>query len=190
MSTSNITSLQNKLKGEWTAHNALLSLNLLSEIESSYEQLEKHTKLRILISFLLLDDGKRNQHSKHISAICLKATKETDMWIKVTSDMVVKRLGISSEDSPILKQLASRCLEKFNGLDQFEYSPYFPPLEFKYLDPCLLPAFASHPPMNRHFTSTMDMPKLIPIDFDEEGGGVEDAARVDSRYMLALTLVL
>ena len=183
MSASSVSSLQNKLKGEWTAHNALLSLHLLPEIEATYEQLEKHTKLRVLIAFLLLDDNKRSQYSKDISSICLKAIKETDMWIRVTCEMVIKRLGLTQEESPILQQMATRCLDKFMSVESFEYSPYFLPLEYKYLDPSLLPSFVTQTPSNRHFTSSMEMPRLIPLEF-LEGGGLNEENGLVSTYPL------
>lgn len=168
---NNVSSLQNRLRGEWSAHNAhqLISQSgQIIQIGQVFHELEKPTKIRLLVSFLLLDDAKRLQYKEDIHRVCVKACTDPDMWVKVTSEIVMRRLGLETLTSMIDKITAS-CVESFEVTKQsaaLVSAPYFLPLEYKYLNSAPVELVDGQ---NPHFHATFAMPLLIPLeDFRQE----------------------
>jgi hypothetical protein len=167
MSSLSLSSLQNKLRGDWSAHNALLSLQLLPQVNDAFESLDKHSKIRIMVSLLLADENKRNEYKYAISSILTKAYADTDLWVKATSEIVMKRLDFpvtsSSSVSAVADRVVTNCNMQSSNAEE-HVSPYFLPHEFKFLSQHLVPSGVVIQRENQYFTPNFEMPVFIALD--------------------------
>ena len=184
MSGVSLASLELRLKQDWSTHTVLLSLPLLPQIAKHYENLEKHSRIRVLISFLLLDDNKREEAEREIRLVCSKALVDSEVWVRVTGEIVSARMNLkdtlslshmnhnsygtsqsSSKSSSPLETMIQRCIDNFVAVKPSLSSSYcsssFLPLELKYMDSSSNSSLSTN---NVHFTPSFDMPILIPMN--------------------------
>ena len=177
---SDFVSLPKKLSAAWSAGTVTrqLSLSLLDDVYSNWAKQEKKVKMRILLSFLGIDNSKKQELSSALRRVLQLAREEetTEAWVSITAQLVSERLfGVSMEIGPegeaggagdrdLIGETTETIIERlveWSCNDSANDSIYFQPQELRYLQSSWASALLKEAIVNNEFHYSGSVPDFI-----------------------------